>query len=77
MVNPSDPSALKRVVRKYLRKNFGIFDSYDRALTAETCFEGATCDGANVIHLAPQWNIQTTGGELPERAEAGSTKRRV
>ncbi|KAB8202946.1 hypothetical protein BDV34DRAFT_227843 [Aspergillus parasiticus] len=57
MVDASEPSELRRVVIKYMRKGSGIFDSQNRALTAQTCFERVTSDGTNVIHLAPEWEV--------------------
>ncbi|KAE8316021.1 hypothetical protein BDV41DRAFT_574402 [Aspergillus transmontanensis] len=53
----SEPSELRRVVIKYMRKGYGIFDSQIRALTAQTCFERVTSDGTNVMHLAPEWEV--------------------
>ncbi|KAB8218280.1 hypothetical protein BDV33DRAFT_205483 [Aspergillus novoparasiticus] len=50
MVDASEPSELRRVVIKYMRKGYGIFDSQNRVLTAQTCFERVTSDGTNVIH---------------------------
>ncbi|PIG81823.1 hypothetical protein AARAC_011973, partial [Aspergillus arachidicola] len=57
MLDASEPSELRRVVIKYMRKGYGIFDSQSRALTAQTCFERVTSDGTNVIHLAPEWEV--------------------
>ncbi|KAE8329841.1 hypothetical protein BDV39DRAFT_202786 [Aspergillus sergii] len=61
MVDASEPSELRRVVIKYMRKGYGIFDSQNRALTAQTCFERVTSDGTNVIHLAPEWEVGREG----------------
>ena len=61
MVDASEPSEMRRVGINYMRKGYGIFDSQNRALTAQTCFERVTSDGTNVIHLAPEWEVVREG----------------
>lgn len=58
-VSRDDPSHVQRVAEKYVRKNFGIFDSRNRALTPQTCFERVTSNGSHVIYLRPRWIIKT------------------
>ncbi|KAH7111054.1 hypothetical protein B0J11DRAFT_473541 [Dendryphion nanum] len=59
LVHPSDPSEVKRVAIKYMRKRIQIFDTSFRMLTPQTCFENVTADGTNTILLIPDWDIDT------------------
>ncbi|KAH7111361.1 hypothetical protein B0J11DRAFT_543704 [Dendryphion nanum] len=55
LVNPCDPSEVKRVAIKYMRKRNHIFDTSFRMLTSQTYFENVTADGTNTILLIPDW----------------------
>ncbi|KAH7108730.1 hypothetical protein B0J11DRAFT_602103 [Dendryphion nanum] len=55
LVNPCDPSEVKRVAIKYMRKRNHIFDTSFRMLTSQTCFENVTADSTNTILLIPDW----------------------
>lgn len=66
MVDPKEPSEVKRVAIKYMRKGtgMGIFNTKNRALTPQTCFERVTSDGTYTIHLVPEWEVEA-GGNVP------------
>jgi hypothetical protein len=55
IVDPTEPSAVMRLAKKYMRKEFGLFDSNSKALDPETCFQRVTSDGTNTIRLIPKW----------------------
>lgn len=59
LVNPSDPSEVRRIAIKYMRKRIRMFDTSFRMLTPQTCFEDVTADGTNTILLIPDWDIDT------------------
>jgi hypothetical protein len=61
LVDPSDPSEVKRIAIKYMRKGerMHIFGTNFRMLTAQTCFEAVTADGTNTILLIPEREIDT------------------
>jgi hypothetical protein len=61
LVDPSDPSEVKRIAIKYMRKGerMHIFDTNFRMLTPQTCFEAVTADGTNTILLIPEREIDT------------------
>ncbi|CZR66318.1 uncharacterized protein PAC_16219 [Phialocephala subalpina] len=58
-VDPSDPSEVKRIAMKYMRKweRMHIFNINLRMLTPQTCFEDITADGTNTILLIPERDI--------------------
>jgi len=61
-VNPSIPDDVEKVWRlasKYLRKNIGLFDEFDRVLTPDTCFKRVTEDGSHTVRLRPNWEVST------------------
>ncbi|OWT42517.1 hypothetical protein VFPPC_18348 [Pochonia chlamydosporia 170] len=67
-VDPREPSEVRRVANKYIRKRFGLFNSNSKALTPETCFERVTSNGTNTIHLIPEWTVDRKGpGEAEPR----------
>lgn len=60
-MDPTEPSAVMRLAKKYMRKDFGLFDSNSKALVPETCFQRVTSDSTNTIRLIPKWpGIETT-----------------
>lgn len=74
LVDPLEPSEAMRVAAKYLRKGIAIFDSRNRVLNPNNCYEKVTSDGTNAIHLVPNWKAE--GGSLVhlqdvERSEPG------
>lgn len=70
-VDPSDPSEVKRIAMKYMRKweRMYIFDTNLRMLTPQTCFEDVTADGTNTILLIPERDIDTDNlpSSVPEK----------
>jgi hypothetical protein len=54
VVDQSDPSEVERVAKKYMRKKFWIFNTGQRMLSPQECFQAVTQDGANTILLIPQ-----------------------
>jgi hypothetical protein len=61
LVDPSEPSEVKRIAIKYMRKGerMHIFDTTFRKLTPQTCFADVTEDGTNTILLIPEREIDT------------------
>ncbi|PMD28826.1 hypothetical protein L207DRAFT_642847 [Hyaloscypha variabilis F] len=61
LVDPSDPSEVKRIALKYMRKRerIHIFDTNLRMLTPQTCFQDVKADGTNTILLIPELDIDT------------------
>ncbi|KAJ5900386.1 uncharacterized protein N7473_004456 [Penicillium subrubescens] len=51
LVDPSDPSPLERLARKYLRKGYSLYDAYLQHLRPAQCFRAATVDGENSIFM--------------------------
>lgn len=60
-VDTREPSEVRRVAAKYMRKNLGLFTSNCKALTAENCFERVTSNGTNTIHVIPAWQVDREG----------------
>ncbi|KAH6675916.1 hypothetical protein B0J14DRAFT_587589, partial [Halenospora varia] len=58
LVDPSDPSEVERVAKKYMRKGIRPFDSSFNLLVPRTCFQAATADGSNAILLIPENNME-------------------
>ncbi len=57
LVDPSDTSEIKRVAKENMRKKIRLFDSNLRMLMPRDCFEAATTNGTNSIHLIPQASL--------------------
>jgi hypothetical protein len=57
LVDPSDPSEVERVAKKYMRKRIRLFDTELNILTPRGCFEAALVDGTNTVLLIPQAEI--------------------
>ena len=57
LVDPSDPSEVERVAKKYMRKRIRLFDTELNILTPRGCFEAALADGTNTILLIPEAEI--------------------
>jgi hypothetical protein len=57
LVDPSDPSEVERVAKKYMRKRIRLFDTALNILTPRGCFEAALADGTNTILLIPEAEI--------------------
>ncbi len=55
LVDPSDPSEVERVAKKYMRKRIRLFDTNLNILVG--CFEAAPADGTNTIFLIPEVEI--------------------
>ena len=57
LVDPSDPSEVERVAKKYMRKRIRLFDTALNILTPQECFEAALASGTNTIFLIPEAEI--------------------
>jgi hypothetical protein len=57
LVDPSDPSEVERVAKKYMRKRIRLFDTALNILTPRGCWEAALADGSNTILLIPEQEI--------------------
>jgi hypothetical protein len=51
LVDPSDPSPLERVARKYIWKGYSLYDVNLQSLRPAQCFRAATADGENSIFV--------------------------
>ena len=70
-VDPTDPSKVKRVAVKYMRKRIRLFDSELNILTPRDCFESAIADGKDTILMIPEDEI-----DISEELETSATKLR-
>jgi hypothetical protein len=59
-VDPSNPSEIKQVAVKYMRKHVRLFNTKLNILTPTDCFKAATADGSNTILLIPETEIDIT-----------------
>ena len=50
-VDPADPSPVRRVAGKYVRKKFCLYDTHGNNLAPKNCFEKVTASGTNTIVL--------------------------
>jgi hypothetical protein len=50
-VDPSDPSLVERVAKKYTRKNYSLYDLQLQSLSPAQCYRAATSDGNNAVFL--------------------------
>ncbi|KAK4071123.1 hypothetical protein Purlil1_13510 [Purpureocillium lilacinum] len=50
-VDPADPSPVRRVAGKYVRKRFCLYDTHGNNLAPKNCFEKVTASGTNTIVL--------------------------
>lgn len=53
-VDPSDPSPVERVARKYTWKNYSLYDLNLQSLSPAQCYRAATVDGNNAIFLVSE-----------------------
>jgi hypothetical protein len=58
LVDPSEPSEVERVAKKYMRKGFRPFDTSFSLLVPRTCFHAVTADGTNTVLLIPENDIR-------------------
>ena len=58
VVNPSEPSEVERVTKKYMRKRFRPFDTSFNPLVPRTCFQAVTADGTNTVILISEDDIR-------------------
>jgi hypothetical protein len=58
LVDPSDPSEVERVAKKFMRKGIRPFDSSLNLLVPRKCFQAALADGSNTILLVPEASIE-------------------
>lgn len=57
-VDPSDPSPVERIARKYSRKNYSLYDKNLQSLSPAQCYRAATIDGNNAIFLISEHEEQ-------------------
>ncbi|KAL3439931.1 hypothetical protein BJX65DRAFT_291353 [Aspergillus insuetus] len=50
-VDPSDPSLVERVAKKYTWKNYSLYDLQLQSLSPAQCYRAATSDGNNAVFL--------------------------
>lgn len=62
-VNPSDPSPVERIARKYPWKNYSLCDRNLHSLSPAQCYRAATVDGNNVVFLIPEYEEQKLAAE--------------
>lgn len=53
-IDPSDPSLMERVARKYLWKNYSLYDRNLHSLRPAQCFRAATADGSNALFVVSE-----------------------
>lgn len=54
-VDPSDPSPVERIAKKYSWKDYSLYDRNLQSLSPAQCYRAATIDGNNVIFLIPEY----------------------
>ena len=57
LVDPSEPSEVERVAKKYMRKGIRPFDTLFNPLVPGTCFQAVTADGTNTVLLIQEYDI--------------------
>ncbi|RMJ21831.1 hypothetical protein PHISP_07297 [Aspergillus sp. HF37] len=57
-VDPSDPSPVERIARKYSWKNYSLYDRNLQSLSPAQCYRAATVDGNNAIFLISEHDEQ-------------------
>ncbi|PYH67142.1 uncharacterized protein BO88DRAFT_489456 [Aspergillus vadensis CBS 113365] len=62
-VNPSDPSPVSRIARKYSWKNYSLYDKTLQSLSPAQCYRAATVDGNNAIFLISEHEEQRLAAE--------------
>lgn len=62
-VDPSDPSPVERVARKYTWKNYSLYDWKLQSLSPAQCYRAATVDGNNAIFLISEHEEQKLAAE--------------
>lgn len=60
-VNPSEPSEVERVAKKYIRKSLTLYDSSLRVIRPSQCFSAATEDRINMILLMAKETSKVDG----------------
>jgi hypothetical protein len=58
LVNPSDPSPLERLARKYTWKGYSLYDLRLQSLRPTQCFRAAITDGRNAIFMISEHEEQ-------------------
>lgn len=50
-VDPTDPSIVERIAKKYMRKNFSIYDKSLNSLSPIMCFRAGVADGTHAVFV--------------------------
>ncbi|GFF61571.1 conserved hypothetical protein, partial [Aspergillus udagawae] len=50
-IDPSDPSPVERVAKKYTRKDYSLYDKNMQSLSPAQCYRAATIDGNNAVFI--------------------------
>lgn len=58
-VDPSDPSPVERIARKYSWKNYSLYDRNLQSLSPTQCYRAATVDGNNAMSLISEHEEQS------------------
>lgn len=69
LVDPADTSEIERMAKKYLRKQYILFDYDLYPLTPLNCFQAAIMNGRNAIYLIAGRNIDIRKDGLPPLPE--------
>jgi len=58
LVDPSEPSEVERVAKKYMRKGIRPFDTSFKLLVPRKCFQAVTTDGTNTVLLIQEDDVR-------------------
>ncbi|ELR03573.1 hypothetical protein GMDG_06231 [Pseudogymnoascus destructans 20631-21] len=73
LVDPSEPSEVERVAKKYMRKGIRPFDTSFNFLLPQTCFQAVTTDGTNTVLLIKEDGINNQLVVFDPTSDAGSS----
>lgn len=62
-VDPSDPSPVERIAKKYSWKNYSLYDRNLQSLSPAQCYRAATVDGNNAVLLISEHEEQRLAAE--------------
>jgi hypothetical protein len=71
LVDPSEPSEVERVAKKYMRKGMRPFDTSFNFLLPQTCFQAVTTNGTNTVFLIKEDGINNQLVVFDPTSDAG------
>ncbi|OAF55374.1 hypothetical protein VC83_08336 [Pseudogymnoascus destructans] len=71
LVDPSEPSEVERVTKKYMRKGMRPFDTSFNFIVPQTCFQAVTTDGTNTVFLIKEDGINNQLVVFDPTSDAG------